>query len=143
MLRHGAHFPLLCPYRAAITDTAASCRLCVPVFSLPQVLTNILPSPDLVASTPRCQSRFLPTEPLLFEVAAGFGFCCCFNLCSFCLFVCFVREDWIRGKRTTDKSTLVHLRQLNKEKAPPRPDKSKTNTCTGEEDSATADFTDN
>lgn len=52
-------------------------------------------------------------------------------------------EGWIRGKRTTTKSTLVHLGQLNKEKTPPQPDKSKTNTCTGEEDSATADFTDN
>lgn len=51
-------------------------------------------------------------------------------------------EDWIRGKRTTNKSTLVHLRQLNKERTPPKPHKSKTSTCTGEEDSATADVTD-
>jgi len=54
-----------------------------------------------------------------------------------------VCEDWIRGKRTTKKSTLVCLRQLNKEKTPPQPDKSETNTGTGEEDSATADFMDN
>lgn len=55
--------------------------------------------------------------------------------------VFFFFEDWIRGKRTTNKSTLAHLRQLNEGETPPHPDESKTNTCTGKGDGATADFT--
>lgn len=69
-------------------------------------------------------------------VADWFGFVGCFGD------IFFLEGGW--GKTGSENNKQVNSstsETMNEEKTPPHPDRSKTNTCTGKEDRATADFT--
>lgn len=89
--------------------------------------------PPLLFSPPRPFSRGA-VAGFGVVVVVWFGFVGCFG-------VFFGGGEGRLDQGTTNKSTVSTSQTMNEEKTPPHPDGSKTNTCTGKEDGATADFT--
>ena len=103
---------------------------------------SILQCPDPAVTAPQCHRCFSPhPDPFHVGLLLGLGLLLWSGLVLLVVLGVFFGGEGRLDQGTTNKSTVSTSQTMNEEKTPPHPDGSKTNTCTGKEDGATADFT--
>lgn len=107
--------------------------------------SSILQCPDPVVIAPPCHHCFSPhPDPFHEGQSLGFGWLLLLWSGLVLLVVSgiffFGGEEGKTGSENNKQVNSSTSQTMNEEKTPPHPDRSKTNTCTGKEDRATADF---